>query len=563
MSGRVFRMTLAVAGALAMIGTAEASALPSVHRPLYQPKALSAPEPQPQYGKGGPNNPDPLANGFGERIRTVGDIDGDGASDLLISQVNFAQDGLDGVGRQWIFSGRTLRLLRTVSAPVPQKGSKFGFWSAALGDVNGDKVPDFVTSSDGQTVGPNQTTGQVYVISGRDARPLYTVDNPDPQPKADFGGNVIAPGDLDGDGIKDFVVTASRVANGAGRAYAFSGKDGHLLYRVDNPDAQASSFGFGGAELGDVDNDGVADYQIGAPFYNVGPVTKVGRAYVFSGKTGAKLYTLDSPDREGGARFGQADADGAAIGDITGDGVADIYVDGFLSTPGPNLDAGGRAFLFSGKTGRFFARVDDPMPVSGGQFASSDAPAGDLDNDGRPDVLVGATPHHAVGGDNANTGSAVVLGGRDLKQVLVRFKNPRNQQNAIFGNSVASPGDVNGDGHPDYFVGARSMDVNGQPNVGEVWAYMSKDVTRPRRPTISGPRRTSDTSPTFRATSSDFDNADDELLYYCAFDSHRLQRCSSRFTQRLKPGRHLVRVQVRDPAGNRSTISRRHVTITS
>lgn len=84
MSGWVFSMTLAVTGALAMIGTAGASALPRAHRPLYRPVVVPAPEPQPQYGKGGPSDPSPVANGFGERIRTVGDIDGDGLPATLV-----------------------------------------------------------------------------------------------------------------------------------------------------------------------------------------------------------------------------------------------------------------------------------------------------------------------------------------------------------------------------------------------------------------------------------------------------------------------------------------------
>jgi len=83
--------------------------------------------------------PDPQASSnFGERLRTLGDVDGDGVRDVLMSSSNF--DGPDGSGgtltnsgRLYVFSGRTRALLRRVDPPTPQANAKFGFWSAKLG----------------------------------------------------------------------------------------------------------------------------------------------------------------------------------------------------------------------------------------------------------------------------------------------------------------------------------------------------------------------------------------------------------------------------------------------
>jgi hypothetical protein len=436
--------------------------------PTYQAFPIVSPNPQAT-----PDSVSVFASGFGERLRTIGDVNGNGAKDILVSNVHYNfSDTLTNVGRLWIFDGRTRELIRSVDDPSPQVNARFGFWSAALGDVNGDGVPDFVTSADGQNVGPNTNQGQVYIFSGRTGQLLRTIDDPDPQANADFGGNVIAPGDLNGDGVTDFVVTASKAAGGAGMAYAFSGADGHLLYRVPNPEAQLSSFGVGAAELGDVNGDGIPDYQIGAPFYNEGTVSRVGRSYIISGKDGSVLRTLISPDpTDAGARFGQADSDGQAVGDVNGDGKAGVYVDGFLSTDGAVSQAG-LGYLFDGASGNLIRRLHDPIPQVGGQFGTADAPAGDLNKDGFPDLIVGQTPHHNPAA--ANTVSKVtVFGGPGFANALMTFQDPQAQPNSDFGNSIASPGDVNGDGYPDYFVGSRSADTDAGSNVGIVWALIS------------------------------------------------------------------------------------------
>lgn len=427
--------------------------------PQYAVSEVRAPDPQSQPGM-------PNASGFGERLRTLGDVNGDGARDVLVSNHNFDRNGLGDVGRLWIFSGRTGALLRTIDHPAPQAGAQFGFWSAAPGDVSGDRVPDFATSASRQAVGGTTRQGQVYVFSGASGALLRTIDHPDaPQASGDFGGNMIAPGDLNGDRVGDFVATASGTAGGSGAAYALSGATGSLLYRVSNPDTvQLSSFGFGASETGDVNGDGVSDYQVAAPRHDVGAVVDVGRSYTVNGRTGAVIHTLENPDVESMARFGQADVDGQAVGDVTGDRVPDVYVNGFLSDDGA-LSNAGAAYLFSGATGQPIRRLRDPMPVMNGQFGASNASAGDIDRDGRPDQLVSS---------RGVVGRVIIFGGTGLADVLGAFDDPRGQQDALFGSSIASLGDVNGDRSPDFFISARSADLDGAANVGIVYAFISR-----------------------------------------------------------------------------------------
>lgn len=269
---------------------------------------------------------------------------------------------------------------------------------------------------------------------------------------------------------------------------------------------------------------------------------------------------------EAGARFGQADSDGPVTGNVIGSKAPDIYVDGFLSSQGADLPQAGRGFLFDGGNGHFRHTLDDPMPSAGGQFGTSVAPGGDLDKDGRPDIIVGATPHHVPRSSNV-VSHAAVFGGKKLSRVVKVFDDPANEPNSDFGNSIASPGDVNGDSFPDYFIGARSANVDTYVNAGKVYLFLSRDRTRPAKPDVSAPRTTRSHRPLVRVRTTDRDNPTRELAVYCRVDGQRLPRCGTRHASRLSfrphlgTGRHAILVQIRDPAGNRSTIRIEHIRV--
>ena len=378
-------------------------------------------------------------------------------------------------GAVYAFSGRTRALLRTINHPDPQERAQFGFWSTSLGDVNGDRVNDLAVSAPSQDVDGVADQGLVYVISGSNGEALYTLKDPDRQESfTDFGGNIVSPGDLNGDGIGDLAVTASAHDRGAlrraGGGYAFSGKDGALLYRVQDPEPQNQArLGFGIAAPGDVNNDGVGDIYFGVPFFDEGTLSDVGRGVVFNGRTGAPLLVIRHPDPHAGARFGQVDAQPGAPGDVNRDGFRDVYVNGFIQNVG-QLVGPGRGYVFSGRDASLLLRLDDPTPVHGGQFGNAVAPGGDLDKDRRADLLVGENPHHVS--DAENIGGAHVFG-RGLTRPLISFEHPAPQRDSIFGAALAAPGDVNGDGEPDYWIAAPSMDVGGNQNQGRVFVFRS------------------------------------------------------------------------------------------
>ena len=174
-------------------------------------------------------------------------------------------------------------------------------------------------------------------------------------------------------------------------------------------------FGWAVADLKDVDADGKADVIVGA--------NESGQVYVYSGRTGAQLFAFAST----GSNLGHSVAD---AGDIDGDGTHDVVAGGPLIA--------GRIRVHSGKTGAELLAVAGPGNGSGFGYAVSGA--GDLNNDGRGDLWVGAD----------GVGSVFLVSGADgaVLRTLTRAVNTR------FGQGVARIRDLNGDGRDEVLIGA-------------------------------------------------------------------------------------------------------------
>jgi hypothetical protein len=129
------------------------------------------------------------------------------------------------------------------------------------GDVDGDGVPDIYASDWGNNAkGPQ--TGRVYIYSGKDGHTILTLTGE--TAGEGFGTSPSVAGDVDGDGHADLIVGAWQyggAAIGGGRAYLYSGKDGHLMktYTCRTP---GDTFGFDAVTMGDLEGDGVSDFLI-------------------------------------------------------------------------------------------------------------------------------------------------------------------------------------------------------------------------------------------------------------------------------------------------------------
>jgi large repetitive protein len=112
------------------------------------------------------------------------------------------------------------------------------------------------------------------------------------------------------------------------------------------------------------------------------------------------------------------------------------------------------------------------------------------------------------------------------------------------------------DGRHTFSVGAR--DEAGQTDATPAAFFWTVDGTRPSRPNVVGPRRSSAARATYRFSARDGVDRPGQLRFRCALDSTRLRPCSARVTRRLAKGKHVLRVTAVDRAGNvsRTTVAR-------
>lgn len=100
-------------------------------------------------------------DGFGTSSSVAGDVDGDGHGDLIVGAWQYGGAAVSG-GRAYLYSGRTHALLRTYTCRIP--GDTFGFDAVGLGDVDGDGVDDLLITSGWSAVSGNHS-GRVFIIS--------------------------------------------------------------------------------------------------------------------------------------------------------------------------------------------------------------------------------------------------------------------------------------------------------------------------------------------------------------------------------------------------------------
>jgi hypothetical protein len=158
----------------------------------------------------------------------------------------------------------------------------------------------------------------------------------------------------------------------------------------------------------------------------------------------------------------------ASAGDVNGDGYSDVIVGAHYYDNGETDE--GAAFIYHGSvTGintTLAAMVESNEADA--QMGQSVATAGDVNGDGYSDVIVGALYY-----DNGETdeGAAFVYHGSAMGvNTAVAAMVESNQAGVYFGWSVASAGDINGDGYSDVIVGANLYN-NGQSSEGAAFIY--------------------------------------------------------------------------------------------
>jgi hypothetical protein len=325
-------------------------------------------------------------------VAQAGDLDCDGQDDVLVGAPGACPAGKRDGGSAYLYSGRNAEVLYSFFGSEP--GEELGSAVAPAGDMDEDGAPDVAVGSPGASHG----TGLVRVHSGADASIVYTFHGDAPLDR--FGSALAGAGDVDGDGVVDLVVGAHQPGGRwPGYARVLSGADASILYTFGGEEP-GDGFGIALALAGDLDGDGCAEVLVGAPFSDE-QGSMAGSARLFSGRLGEPLEALLG-DRPGDC-FGIAVA---AVGDVDGDGVADLAVGAHQ----PRSPAPGYLRVFSGATRAELATLCGAAP--GHQFGVSAAGLGDVDGDGRSEIVVGAW---ADGTKGVWTGSVAVFSSRELR----------------------------------------------------------------------------------------------------------------------------------------------------
>jgi len=339
--------------------------------------------------------------------------------------------------------------------------------------VNGDGYSDVIVGAPYYTNGETDE-GRAYVYNGSATGLAATADwtAESDLGGASFGYSVGTAGDVNGDGYSDVIVGARYYDNGhadEGAAYVYHGSAAGLSTTADWIAESNQAFAYFGTSVGtagDVNGDGYSDVIVGAPRYDNGHADE-GAAYVYhgsvSGLSSTAAWTVESDLNN--ARFGHSVG---TAGDVNGDGYSDVIV-GAPRYDNPQFDEG-RAYVYHGSATGLSTTADwtaESDQVSA-YFGYSVGTAGDVNGDGYSDVIVGAYEYTNVQTDEGRAyvyhGSAAGL------STTADWIAESDQGGALFGWSVGTAGDVNGDGYSDVIVGARYYDT-GETNEGRAYVY--------------------------------------------------------------------------------------------
>lgn len=384
---------------------------------------------------------------LGSALAPAGDVNGDGYSDLIIGAYAY-DNGQTDEGTALIYHGGGLPGNETAGTWLSDSvaSRRFGSVVADAGDINGDGFDDVLISAPGtDPAAPGRTRivyGSAYGIRENWFSEKLTIP---------FGRTVAGAGDINGDGYADIMIGNPNYTNsgngGEARIYYGSpaGLDTTNYVTLTEP-SNGSLFGAAVSSATDLNGDHYADIVIGAPKYKVSNEVR-GAAFVYYGApTGLITTPKILPGKSINASMG---ASVAGLGDTNGDGFDDLIV-GAPTTNTPAAEAGAAWVYYGSASGVDNSTTFLKTDYAQTRFGTSVAAAGDVNGDGFFDAVVGIP-----GWEISKSGAIAVYYGQPvgLQETYKQF-HYGSLSDTGFGTSVASAGDLNGDGYSDLIVGS-------------------------------------------------------------------------------------------------------------
>jgi FG-GAP-like repeat/FG-GAP repeat/FlgD Ig-like domain len=402
---------------------------------------------------------------MGKRVAGSGDVNADGYDEILVSAPELT-DGQNGEGRVCLFygsaSGPAISPSWTYDSNIV--GGRAGWGLGCAGDVNGDGYSDMVFD-----IGTNNPApwGGVYVFFGGVVLPARSFTSG----SGAFGDMVYTAGDINGDGFSDLIAGDMSVSGQAGKITILGGVEAGSTFPVlaERYGAQAGEqFGADCRSAGDVNGDGFGDVIVGVPRHDNGS-TDEGQVRVYLGRAGApNLSAAWSPQgSQTLSEFGSA----VAQGDWNGDGYTDLAVGAHDQDVGAT-NSGSVSVYYGG----FYGYASGASWVvsgtqSEGHFGFAVANAGDIDNDGSDELIVGE-PYYGTF-DFPDVGAVHIFKGSMLNGLGTTpwWYQTGGIQPSTFGFAVAGAGDVNGDGYADVVIGAPNHEFAPFERGGAAYLY--------------------------------------------------------------------------------------------
>lgn len=334
------------------------------------------------------------------------------------------------------------------------------------------------------------------------------------EPEGFLGTSASSAGDVNGDGIDDVIMGAPHVdhgeptvALGTGQAYVIfggnsfsssfdlstlNGENGFVINGIG-----LNMLGFSVNGAGDINGDGKDDIIVGAPYSSPNNLINAGQAYVIFGTNSfPSSFNVSTLNGSNGFTINGLTAGDwlgysvSGLGDVNGDNKADFIISGpYSSSNGVNS---GQAYVIFGANS-----FSSPLDLntlngnngflingltSGNKLGYSVSGFGDVNNDDKHDIIIGA-PYGSANG--VNSGQAYVIFGADSFQSSFNLNNLNGNNgfyingitpNSTLGSSVNIGGDVNGDGIDDMIIGADNASPNGQDTAGQAYVVFGKNI---------------------------------------------------------------------------------------